>query len=146
VKLAIAADHGGLALKNQLVELLKKADHAVEDLGTHTSASCDYPDFAHAVAKLVTEGKVDRGILVCGSGVGMSIAANRHAGVRAVVCTETYSARMSREHNDANVLCLGERVVGPGLAWDIVQIWLATQPEANERHARRREKIESTPT
>ncbi len=144
MKLAIGADHGGLALKNALVELLKRADHAVEDLGTHTAASCDYPDFAHEVAKRVSDGKVDRGILVCGSGVGMSIAANRHAGVRAVVCTETYSARMSREHNDANVLCLGERVVGPGLAWDIVQIWLGTQPEANERHARRREKIETT--
>jgi ribose 5-phosphate isomerase B len=144
VKLAIASDHGGLQLKNQLAELLKKAGHAVEDLGCHGADSCDYPDFAHAVAGLVAGQKVERGILVCGSGVGMSIAANRHEGVRAVVCTETYSARMSREHNDANVLCLGERVVGPGLAWDIVSIWLSTEPEANERHARRRQKIEVT--
>jgi ribose 5-phosphate isomerase B len=108
MKLVIASDHGGLQLKNQLVELLRKAEHEVQDLGTHTSESCDYPDFAHAVGKLVTAKSVDRGLLICGSGVGMSIAANRHAGVRAVVCTDTYSARLSREHNDANVLCLGE--------------------------------------
>jgi ribose 5-phosphate isomerase B len=144
MKLVIASDHGGLQLKNQLVELLRKAEHEVQDLGTHTSESCDYPDFAHAVGKLVTARSVDRGLLICGSGVGMSIAANRHAGVRAVVCTDTYSARLSREHNDANVLCLGERVVGPGLAWDIVSIWLSSEPEANPRHARRREKIEES--
>lgn len=142
MKLAIASDHGGRALKDQLAQRLKADGHGVEDLGTHSAESCDYPDFAHAVAKLVKTGKVDRGILVCGSGVGMSIAANRHEGIRAVVCAETYSARMSREHNDANVLCLGERVVGPGLAWEIVSVWLATSPEANERHARRRDKIE----
>jgi ribose 5-phosphate isomerase B len=142
VKLAIASDHGGVQLKSQLRELLEKDGHEVQDLGTHTSDSCDYPDYAHAVAKLVTDGAVERGLLICGSGVGMSIAANRHAGVRAVVCTETYSARMSRAHNDANVLCLGERVVGPGLAWEIVSVWLREGPEANPRHARRREKIE----
>lgn len=142
MKIAIASDHGGLLLKRQLVASLEKDGHAVLDLGTHTEESCDYPDYAHAVAKLVTEGGADRGILVCGSGVGMSIAANRHPGVRAVVCTETYSARMSRAHNDANVLCLGERVVGPGLASDIVSVWLREEPEANPRHARRREKIE----
>src|SRR5262249_5821930 len=137
-----AADHGGFHLKKQIAELLAKEGHDVEDLGTNSDASTDYPDFAHAVATRVADGKVTRGILVCGSGVGMSIAANRHAGVRAVVCSETYSARMSRAHNDANVLCLGERVVGPGLAWDIVSVWLREEPEASERHARRREKIE----
>jgi len=141
VKIAIAADHGRFPLKAALVEQLRKAGHAIEDLGTHAEASVDYPDFAHAVATLVADAKVDRGILVCGSGVGMSIAANRHRGVRAVVCSETYSAKMSRAHNDSNVLCLGERVVGPGLAWDIVAIWLA-EPAEGDRHARRREKIE----
>jgi ribose 5-phosphate isomerase B len=89
----------------------------------------------------VVNEKVERGILVCGSGVGMSIAANRHPGVRAVVCSETYSAKMSRQHNDANVLCLGERVVGPGLAWDIVSIWLSERAEG-DRHQKRRDKIE----
>lgn len=141
MKLAIAADHGGVHLKGSLVELLTKDGHAVQDLGTHEEKSVDYPDFAHALAKLVAGGEVERGILVCGSGVGMSIAANRHAGVRAVVCSETYSAKMSRQHNDANVLCLGERVVGPGLAWDIVRIWLAEVAEG-DRHATRRAKIE----
>jgi ribose 5-phosphate isomerase B len=141
MKLAIASDHGGVHLKATLVDLLKKEGHAVEDLGTHEDKSVDYPDFAHALATLVTDGKVERGILVCGSGVGMSIAANRHKSVRAVVCSETYSAKMSRQHNDANVLCLGERVVGPGLAWDIVKIWLDEKAEG-DRHAKRREKIE----
>jgi ribose 5-phosphate isomerase B len=143
VKLAIASDHGGLSLKGALVVALKKEGHAVEDLGTHTTESCDYPDYAHALAKLVVDGKVERGILVCGSGVGMSISANKHAGVRAVVCSDTYSAKMSRQHNDANVLCLGERVVGPGLAWDIVSIWLKETAEG-DRHQKRRDKIEIT--
>ncbi len=141
MKLAIASDHGGVNLKASLVVALKKAGHAVEDLGTHATESCDYPDFAHAVAKLVSAGSVERGILVCGSGIGMSITANKHKGVRAVVCSETYSAKMSRQHNDANVLCLGERVVGPGLAWDIVTIWLDGTAEG-DRHAKRRDKIE----
>jgi ribose 5-phosphate isomerase B len=141
MKLAIASDHGGLELKKELVDTLRKEGHAVEDLGTHTTESVDYPDYAHAVAKLVSEGKAERGILVCGSGVGMSITANKHKGVRAVVCSETYSAKMSRQHNDANVLCLGERVVGPGLAKDIVGIWLAETAQG-DRHAKRRDKIE----
>ena len=141
MKLAIASDHGGFMLKASLLAALQKDGHQVEDLGTRSTESVDYPDFAHAMAKLVAEGKVERGILVCGSGVGMSITANKHRGVRAVVCSDTYSAKMSRQHNDANVLCLGERVVGPGLAWDIVSIWLKEQPEAG-RHATRREKIE----
>ena len=141
MKLAIASDHGGFMLKASLVTTLQKDGHEVEDLGTRSTESVDYPDFAHAVAKLVAEGKVDRGILVCGSGVGMCITANKHKGVRAVVCSETYSAKMSRQHNDANVLCLGERVVGPGLAWDIVSIWLEEAAEG-DRHAKRRDKIE----
>ena len=141
MKIAIASDHGGFMLKASLVTALQKEGHAVEDLGTRSTESVDYPDFAHAVAKLVASGAVERGILVCGSGVGMCITANKHRGVRAVVCSETYSAKMSRQHNDANVLCLGERVVGPGLAWDIVSIWLKEAAEG-DRHAKRRDKIE----
>lgn len=141
MRLVIASDHGGVNLKGKLVELLRQANHEVEDLGTHGDASVDYPDYAHKLAKLVADGTFSKGILVCGSGVGVSITANRHAGVRAVVCSETYSAKMSRQHNDSNVLCLGERVVGPGLAWDIVSIWLAEQAEAG-RHEARRAKIE----
>ena len=142
MKIVIASDHGGLRLKKELVEHLTKGGHTVEDIGTHTDASCDYPDFAHAVAKSVAAGKSERGILVCGTGVGMSIAANRHAGVRAVVCSDTYTAKLSRSHNDANILCIGERVVGSGLAWEIVSAWV-TEPASTEgRHSGRRAKIE----
>jgi ribose 5-phosphate isomerase B len=142
MKIIIASDHGGLRLKNELVALLQKAGHAVEDIGTKSEASCDYPDFAHHVASSVVEQKSERGILVCGTGVGMSIAANRHAGVRAVVCSDTYTAKLSRSHNDANVLCIGERVVGSGLAWEIVSAWLAEPASTEERHTKRRAKIE----
>ena len=142
MKIIIACDHGGLRLKNDLIGLLEKAGHAVEDIGTKTEASCDYPDFAHQVAKSVLDKRSERGILVCGTGVGMSIAANRHAGVRAVVCSDTYTAKLSRSHNDANVLCIGERVVGSGLAWEIVSAWIAEPASTEERHAKRRAKIE----
>ena len=144
MKIIIASDHGGLRLKNELVALLEKAGHAVEDIGTRSEASSDYPDFAHQVAKSVSSASptAERGILVCGTGVGMSIAANRHPGVRAVVCSDTYTARLSRSHNDANVLCLGERVLGSGLAWEIVTTWLGEAASTEERHTKRRGKIE----
>jgi ribose 5-phosphate isomerase B len=142
MRLVIASDHGGLRLKNELVGLLQKAGHAVEDLGTHTEASCDYPDFAHAVANAILAKSAELGVLVCGTGVGMAISANRHAGVRAVVCSDTYTAKLSRSHNDANVLCIGERVVGSGLAWDIVAAFLAEPASSDERHVKRRAKIE----
>ncbi len=108
-QLGVASDHAGLELKRALVTELEKRGVAVRDFGTATSDSCDYPDFAHAVGRAIEGGEIDRAILVCGTGVGMSIAANRHAEVRAVVCSEPLSARMSRQHNDANVLCLGAR-------------------------------------
>lgn len=143
MRLVIAADHGGFRLKAALVELLRKReDVQLEDLGTNDEASVDYPDYAHEVATGILEKRWDRGILVCGTGVGMAIAANRHAGVRAVNCSEPYTARLSRSHNDSNILSLGERVVGAGLAWDIVTAWLGESADPNERHARRREKIE----
>lgn len=142
MRLVIASDHGGLRLKNELAELLRKRGHTVEDIGTQSEASCDYPDFAHAVAKRVSGGESERGILVCGTGVGMSIAANRHAGVRAVLCSDVYTAKLSRSHNDSNILCIGERVLGSGLAWEIVSAWLSEPASSEDRHVKRRAKIE----
>jgi len=142
--LAIASDHGGYGLKSVLVEALTQWAIPFKDLGTHDRSSCDYPDYAHAIATGIADGRFERGVLICGTGVGMSIAANRHPQVRAAVVSDTYSARMAREHNDANVLCMGERVVGPGLALDILRVWLDTDRDPNERHARRVEKINLT--
>lgn len=143
MRIAIASDHGGYQLKTELLALLRKRSGLdVRDLGTDGTASVDYPDFAHAMARAIGSGEIERGILVCGTGVGMSIAANRHPGIRAVVCSDTYTARLSRDHNDSNVLCIGERVVGSGLAWQIVEAWLDAGASADERHVRRRQKIE----
>lgn len=143
MKVAIASDHGGFRLKSELLPLLRdRAGLEVSDLGTDGPASVDYPDYAHTMAAAIVEGRVDRGILVCGTGVGISIAANRHRGIRCVCCSDTYSARLSRQHNDTNVLALGERVVGLGLAWDIVRAWLDEGADLDPRHVRRREKIE----
>jgi ribose 5-phosphate isomerase B len=140
--LAIASDHGGLQLKQAVTQALNAWGIAFEDLGTHDVSSCDYPDYAHQLAEDVTSGRFSLGILICGTGVGMAMAANRHAGVRAAVVSDTYSARMAREHNDANVLCLGQRVVGEGLALDIVRTWLATAADSDPRHVRRVAKID----
>lgn len=143
MKIAIASDHGGFLMKTALAEELRKhAGVELTDLGTDSAASVDYPSYAHVVAEGIQAGTYERGILVCGTGVGMSIAANRHKGIRAVCCSDTYSARLSREHNDTNVLCLGERVLGLGLAWEIVSAWLDQTASTNERHVRRRTKIE----
>lgn len=141
--LVVASDHAGHALKTEIAAALREQGWTVEDLGTHDAASCDYPDYAHLLAEAVVAGRHPLGVLVCGSGVGMGIAANRHRGVRAAVCSDPYSARMSREHNDANVLCLGARVVGAGLAQEIVAAFLAARFEGG-RHARRVEKLDPT--
>ncbi len=125
--LVIGCDHAGLSLKQKIVAHLKERGIEVIDVGTHTAESCNYVDFAHAVCEAVTNGKAERGILVCGTGIGMSIAANKHAGIRAAACENTFSARMTRLHNDANVLCLGERVVGYGLACDMVDLFVDTE-------------------
>ncbi len=114
--MAVASDHGGFDLKGMVISLLESLGHEVTDLGTHDRNSCDYPDYAQKVAEGVAAGVYDRGVLICGTGLGMSIAANKVAGVRAALCNEVYSARMARAHNDANVLCGGAGVVGPGLA------------------------------
>jgi ribose 5-phosphate isomerase B len=139
--IAIASDHAGFALKEALKKQLVEMKVRFEDLGTKDESSCDYPDFAHVLARGITEGRFRLGVLVCGSGIGMSMAANRHPGVRAAVCTEAYAARMTREHNDANVLCLGSRIVGPGVAEDVLRAFLEGEFQGG-RHARRVAKIE----
>ena len=141
MRLAAASDHAGFPLKNHLVAWLSARGHEVIDLGTHSAESTDYPDFAHEVARRIASGEVERGLLVCGTGIGMSIAANRHAGVRAARCLTEYDARTARAHNDANVLALGERVTGAGLAEAVLETFLATAFEGG-RHARRVQKIE----
>jgi ribose 5-phosphate isomerase B len=124
-----------------LVAELERRGLQVRDFGTNSGDSCDYPDFAHALARAIERGEIARGVLVCGTGVGMSIAANRHPGVRALVCSEAFSARMAREHNDANVLCIGARVVGVGVAIDVLDAFLSSS-FAGGRHAPRVAKIE----
>lgn len=141
MKIAVGSDHAGLSLKRYLAEHLRAGGHEVVDLGTHDTASCDYPDFAHAVARAVVAGEAERGLLVCGTGQGMAMAANKVPGVRAAVVSDTFSARMATLHNDARVLCLGERVVGPGLAVACLDAWLDAAFEGG-RHGRRVEKIE----
>lgn len=136
----VGADHAGLELKRLLVAELQKRGLSVVDFGTHSSESCDYPDFAQALGSALARGEIGRGLLVCGTGVGMSIAANRNPAVRAVVCSEPLSARMARSHNDANVLCLGARVIGEGTALDVLDAFLGAGFEGG-RHARRVAKL-----
>lgn len=144
MRIVLAADHGGYTLKNALREALVSSGHNLIDLGVEGPESVDYPDYARKATQGLIAGDWQRAILVCGSGVGMSIAANRVRGVRAVLCTDTYTARMSREHNDSNVLCLGARVLGVGLALDIVTTWLDTDFSSEpERHLRRIEKLDA---
>jgi len=138
--ISLGSDHAGLDLKREIALLLSRAGHTVHDQGTSTAASVDYPDFATLVCSDIQSGAAERGILVCGTGIGMSIAANKHAGIRAALCHDTFSARAARAHNDANVLCLGQRVIGPGLALDIVAVWLGAG-FAGDKHLRRLEKI-----
>lgn len=138
-KIIIASDHGGFKLKNIIINYLKDNNISVDDLGCYNEDSCDYPIYAEKVAKKVLESG-DRGILVCGTGIGMSIAANRFKGIRASHCTDTFSARMTRMHNNSNILCLGERITGSGLALDIVNIWLNTEFEGG-RHQKRIEML-----
>ncbi|HHW18684.1 MAG TPA: ribose 5-phosphate isomerase B [Firmicutes bacterium] len=140
MKLAIGSDHAGYRLKTEILEFLKEMGHEVLDFGTHSEDSVDYPDFALKVAESVRDGESELGVLVCGTGLGMAIAANKVPGIRAVTCTDTFSAHMAREHNDANVLCLGARVTGGGLARDIVKAWLEARFQGG-RHERRLAKI-----
>jgi ribose 5-phosphate isomerase B len=139
--IAIASDHAGIALKGELGRQLRELGLAVEDLGPEDPSSVDYPDYAHLLARAVADGRVERGILICGTGIGMSMAANRHPGVRAALCHDAYTAEMARRHNDANVLCLGARAIGVGVAEQVVRVFVDT-PFEGGRHQRRVAKIE----
>ncbi len=138
----LGSDHAGFDLKEKVKKALDRLGVSYEDVGTHATESVDYPDYAHRVARAVEEGRYRRGIVVCGTGIGVSMAANRHPGVRAAVAYDEETARLSREHNDANVLALGSRSLDHGLAERILEIWLKT-PFAGGRHARRVAKIET---
>jgi ribose 5-phosphate isomerase B len=144
MRIAIGADHGGVHLKEQLVAHLLQGGHDVEDLGTHDATSVDYPDYARAVCEKVLADEADRGVLVCGTGQGMAMTANKVPGIRAAVVSDTFSARMASEHNDARVLCLGERVTGVGLACACLDAWMGAT-FLGGRHARRVEKMEAPP-
>jgi len=140
MRIVIGADHAGYELKQQIARYLLAQGHQVQDLGTHSPQSVDYPDYAVRVARAVVAGEAERGILICGTGIGMSIAANKVRGARAAVCTDCYMARMARQHNDARILCLGGRVLGLGSALDVVEVFLRTG-FVGGRHAQRVDKI-----
>ena len=140
--IAIGSDHGGFALKQEILAHLRSRGLEFKDFGTYSEASCDYPIFAKAVARAVAEGECERGILICGTGIGVSITANKQPGIRCALCGDCFSAKATREHNDANILALGARVVGPGLALMIVDTFLDTPFSNDERHIRRISLIE----
>jgi len=141
MRIALSADHAGYLLKNELAAKLAQQGHEVLDLGTHSAAPVDYPDSAEAIASALAEGQAERGILVCGSGAGASIAANKFPGIRAAVCHDTYTAHQAVEHDDMNVLCLGARVIGGALALDLATAYLGATFSGDERHQRRLNKI-----
>ena len=134
MKIVIGCDHAGFGLKNLVIDHIQSKGHEVINVGTDSTASCHYPIFADALCKKILSGEAELGILICGTGIGMSIAANKHKGIRAACCSDTFSARLTREHNDANVLCFGERVVGAGLALDLVDAFLEAEYLNNGNH------------
>ena len=140
--IAIGSDHGGFELREKLMEHLSERGLEYKDFGTYSSASCDYPVYAKAVARAVASGECDRGIIICGTGIGVSITANKVRGIRAALCGDCFSAEATRQHNDANVLCMGARVVGEGLALKIADTFLDTPFSNDERHIRRISMIE----
>ena len=142
MKICVGCDHGAVELKKTVLEVLQEFPAIeAEDVGTYSGESVDYPDIAQKVCEKVTSGAADRGIVLCGTGIGISIAANKIKGIRAALCHDIFSARMSREHNDANVLAMGGRVIGAGPAGDIVRAWVSTDFSQGERHKRRIEKM-----
>ena len=143
MRIAVGCDHAGFPLKAAVVEELKRLGADVIDVGANSTDAVDYPDYAQAVAEAVAGGKADRGVLLCGSGVGASVAANKVPGVRAAVCHDTFSARQGVEDDDMNVLCLGARVIGQKLALDVIRAWLGATFSGEERHARRLEKVKA---
>ena len=142
MKVAIGADHGGYNYKKELIKYIEELGYQTEDFGTYDNKSCDYPIFAKKVASSVADGSCERGILICGTGIGMSITANKYKGIRAALCSDLFSAKATREHNDSNILCLGARVIDLQLAKDITSIWLNTPFSEEERHVRRIKMIE----
>ena len=136
MKIAIGCDHAGFKVKQAIISYLCENGYEYQDFGTYDESSCDYPDFADALCKKIMSGEYERGILICGTGIGMSMAANKHKGIRAACCENTFSARMTRMHNNANVLCFGERVIGYGLACDIVDQFVDTEFEGGRHQAR----------
>jgi ribose 5-phosphate isomerase B len=141
MRIAIGSDHAGLEMKNEVAAVLKEMGHEYQDFGTDTPQSVDYPDFGEKVSEEVSQGRADRGILICGTGIGMSIVANKFRNIRAALCNELFSAKMSRLHNDANILVLGGRIIGKDLAKEIVKTWMAT-PFEGGRHENRLIKIQ----
>lgn len=141
-KIVLGADHGGFELKNQIKAHLNFLGFEVSDVGTNSAESCDYPIFASRLCQMIQSGEAELGILVCGTGIGMSMAANKHRGIRAACCSDTFSARLTRLHNNANVLCLGARVLGAGLALDLVDAFVSAEFEG-DRHTRRLSLIEN---
>ena len=137
MKISIGCDHGALTLKNKVVEHLKKNGHDVMDFGTHTAASCDYPEFAAAAAKAVASGECEKGIVLCTTGIGISIAANKVKGIRCALLADIWSAKMTREHNDTNMMAMGAAIVGEMLALKIVDTWIGTEFSGEEKHQRR---------
>jgi RpiB/LacA/LacB family sugar-phosphate isomerase len=146
MRIVVGADHAGFVLKQELAETLRNAGHEVLDVGTDSTAPVDYPDSAEAVGRAVTEGRAERGVLVCGSGVGASVAANKLPGIRAAVCHDVYSAHQGVEHDDMNVLVLGGRIVGSALATELVCAFVAARFTGEERHARRLAKVKALET
>nr|WP_309098280.1 ribose 5-phosphate isomerase B [Fredinandcohnia onubensis] len=140
MKVAIASDHGGLVLREEIKKVLDELEIEYDDFGCECSTSVDYPDYALPVAKKVANGEYDRGILICGTGIGMSIAANKVQGIRCALCHDVFSAKATREHNNSNILAMGERVIGPGLAVEIAKAWLTTE-FLGGRHENRINKI-----
>jgi ribose 5-phosphate isomerase B len=143
MRIAVGADHAGFPLKGTLLEFLNSQGHEILDLGTHNTEPVDYPDYAKAVGEAVLNGKAERGLIVCGSGIGACVAANKLPGIRAALCHDSYSARQGVSHDDVNVLCFGARVIGPALALEVLQVWLTARFSEGERHKRRLAKIES---
>ena len=142
MKIALGCDHGGYELKEHIKGVLEKLGHTYEDFGCHSKESCDYPDFGAAAARAVAEGRCDRGLVFCTTGIGISIAANKVPGIRCALCGDCFSAKATRLHNNANVLALGALVTGPGLALEIVDIFLDTPFSEEERHSRRVSQLE----
>jgi RpiB/LacA/LacB family sugar-phosphate isomerase len=143
MRIAVACDHAGFPLKEKVIEIIRQAGHDVLDLGTHSTDPVDYPDYARALGEAIQQGRAERGVLLCGSGVGASIAANKLRGVRAGVCHDTYSAHQGVEHDDMNVLTLGARIIGPELVPELVRAFLAAKFTGEERHVRRLQKVKA---